>query len=325
MKTALVTGAAGFLGSHLCERLLADSYKVIGIDNLYTGTLKNVDMLSSNGNFSFTEGDVRELDVASFGKVDEIYNLACPASPVHYQSRKIFTTLTSIKGILFCLDLARRDDAKVLHASTSEIYGDALVHPQNELYWGNVNTIGIRSCYDEGKRVSETLSADYLREYDVDVRLVRIFNTYGPRMCSDDGRVVSNFIVQALRGDDITIFGDGTQTRSFQYVDDLVEAFVRYMRLPKKDVREFFSQAGTPEIPVLNTGNPQEFTIKELAEKVIAKLPSSKSKLVYRPLPGDDPKQRRPDITLAKRLLGWEPKILLDEGLDRTISYFQNI
>jgi UDP-glucuronate decarboxylase len=226
---------------------------------------------------------------------------------------------------LFCLDLAKRDGAKILHASTSEVYGDALVHPQNELYWGNVNTIGIRSCYDEGKRVSETLSADYLREYDVDVRLVRIFNTYGPRMCADDGRVVSNFIVQALRGDDITIYGDGTQTRSFQYVDDLIEAFVKYMRLPKSAIRDFFAKTGRPEITVLNTGNPQEFTIEEPAQKVIAKLPSSKSKIVYEPLPGDDPKQRRPDITLAKTLLGWEPKIPLDEGLDRTISYFQSV
>lgn len=325
MGTALVTGAAGFLGSHLCERLLKDSYKVIGVDNLYTGKMQNVELLSKYGNFSFVEADVRELDIDGSEKVDEVYNLACPASPVHYQSRKIYTTLTSIKGILFCLDLAKRDGAKILHASTSEVYGDALVHPQNELYWGNVNTIGIRSCYDEGKRVSETLSADYLREYNVDVRLVRIFNTYGPRMCADDGRVVSNFIVQALRGDDITIYGDGTQTRSFQYVDDLIEAFVKYMRLPKSAIRDFFAKTGRPEIPVLNTGNPQEFTIKELAQKVIAKLPSSKSKIVYEPLPGDDPKQRRPDITLAKTLLGWEPKIPLDEGLDRTISYFQSV
>ena len=326
LKTALVTGGAGFLGSHLCERLLADGYRVVALDNLFTGSRGNFAAFASNLNFTFVEADVTLLTSVSAelaGLVfDEIYNLACPASPVHYQARPIFTTLTSIRGVLLCLDLARRDGAKVLHTSTSEVYGDALVHPQEEHYWGNVNTIGIRSCYDEGKRVAETLVADHIRACDVDARMVRIFNTYGPRMHPQDGRVVSNFALQALRGEDITIYGDGSQTRSFQYCDDLVEAFRRYMELPKETVRAFAAKHRLGA-PVINTGNPGEYTIKELAEKTLALLPDSPSKLVYRPLPGDDPKQRRPDIALARELLGWAPKVPLDEGLRRTIDYFR--
>lgn len=324
MKTALVTGGAGFLGSHLCGRLLKDGYRVVALDNLYTGSLDNIAEFSDESNFTFVRGDVTELVPEApelVGPFDEIYNLACPASPVHYQARPIFTTLTSIKGILLCLALARRDGAKLLHTSTSEMYGDALVHPQEEHYWGNVNTIGIRSCYDEGKRVAETLLADNIREFDVDARMVRIFNTYGPKMHPQDGRVISNFIMQALRDEDITVYGDGSQTRSFQYCDDLINAFRAYMALPKERVRKF-AEEHRLGAPVINTGNPGEYTIKELAEKTVAMLPRSKSKLVYRPLPGDDPKQRRPDISLAKELLGWEPTIPLDEGLRRTIAYF---
>lgn len=255
---------------------------------------------------------------------DEIYNLACPASPVHYQAKPFLTTMTSIQGVLLCLELAQRDGAKMLHCSTSEVYGDPIVHPQEEHYWGNVNTIGIRSCYDEGKRVAETLIADAIRTSDVDARMVRIFNTYGPRMHPQDGRVVSNFIMQALNGKNITIFGDGSQTRSFQYCDDLINAFRAYMALPKAKVRAFFKKHKLGA-PVINTGNPGEYTIKELAEKTLKMLPDSKSKLVYKPLPGDDPKKRKPDITLAKALLGWEPKIPLDEGLAKTIAYFKTV
>lgn len=319
MKTALVTGAAGFLGSHLCERLLADGYRVIGVDCLYTGSKENLSEISDNADFEFIEADICNFDYD--GDVDEIYNLACPASPVHYQARPTFTTMTSIKGALFSIALARRCGAKILHTSTSEVYGDPLVHPQVERYWGNVNTIGIRSCYDEGKRVAETLFADAVRESGVDVRMVRIFNTYGPRMHPQDGRVVSNFIMQALGGEDITVFGEGSQTRSFQYCDDLIEAFRRFMELPVERVREFFRSVCL-DAPVINTGNPGEYTVKELAEKVLAMIPDSKSSIVYRPLPGDDPKRRKPDISLAKELLGWEPKVQLEEGLKKTIEYF---
>jgi UDP-glucuronate decarboxylase len=234
MKRALVTGGAGFLGSHLCKRLLSDGYKVVAVDNLYTGSMENIEEFLANENFEFINADICDFEYSR--KVDEIYNLACPASPVHYQARPLFTTMTSIKGILFSLEKSRRDGAKILHCSTSEIYGDPLVHPQEEHYWGNVNTIGIRSCYDEGKRVAETLAADYIREYDVDVRMVRIFNTYGPKMHPQDGRVISNFIMQALRDEDITVFGDGSQTRSFQYCDDLIDAFRLYMELPKAKI-----------------------------------------------------------------------------------------
>ena len=349
MKTALVTGGAGFLGSNLCARLLKEGYRVVALDNLYTGSRDNLASFASNPNFAFLEADVTELDAhmftsrlsASLGRpssglspfdystirlfdyFSEIYNLACPASPPHYQARPRFTTLTSIRGILFCLELARRDGAKLLHASTSEVYGDALVHPQPEGYWGNVNTIGIRSCYDEGKRVAETLVADSIREFDVDVRMVRIFNTYGPMMNPEDGRVVSNFVCQALRGEDLTVYGDGSQTRSFQYCDDLIDAFRAYMALPKERLRAFF-RPPRPPVPVLNTGNPGEFTMLELAEEVLRQVPGTGSKLVFRPLPGDDPKQRKPDISLAKELLGWAPKVPLKEGLAKTIAYFRS-
>ena len=320
-----VTGAAGFLGSHLCERLLNEGCQVIGVDNLYTGSKLNIASFSSNANFKFLEADVCDLKASDIEKVDAIYNLACPASPVHYQARPHFTTMTSINGVLLSLEIAKRDSARMLHASTSEIYGDPLVHPQEESYWGNVNTIGVRSCYDEGKRISETLIADYVREFDIDGRMVRIFNTYGPRMHPQDGRVVSNFIMQAIQDQDITIYGDGTQTRSFQYYSDLIEAFVRFMKVEKSVLREFFGHSGRPVVPVLNTGNPGEYTIKELAEKTLQMFPESKSKIVYCPLPGDDPKKRKPDIRLAKELLGWEPVVSLDEGLSKTIEYFKLI
>ena len=345
MRKALVTGGAGFLGSHLCRRLLGEGYKVYALDDLYTGSEDNIADLRDSFNFRFIQDDVidatgswQKIHGIEDVKFDEIYNLACPASPVHYQARPIFTTKTSVFGILNVLELAKKHGAKLLHTSTSEVYGDPAVHPQVESYWGNVNTIGIRSCYDEGKRVAETFAADYIREYDVDVRMVRIFNTYGPNMHPQDGRVISNFIMQALRNEDITIFGDGSQTRSFQYCDDLIEAFRRYMELPKEKIRGFFGgievkvegegeqrMVRTPVIPVINTGNPGEYTIKQLAEEVLRQMPESKSKLIYKPLPSDDPKKRKPDITLAKALLnGWEPKIPLKEGLAKTIEYFRN-
>ena len=336
MRNALVTGGAGFLGSHLCRRLLKDGYRVHALDNLYTGSKANISDMMSDPNFTFVEADVinfstlnHQLSTLNFS---EIYNLACPASPVHYQARPIFTTKTSIFGILNMLELAKAHGAKLLHTSTSEVYGDPAVHPQVESYWGNVNTIGIRSCYDEGKRVAETLAADYIREYDVDVRMVRIFNTYGPYMHPQDGRVISNFIMQALRNEDITIFGDGSQTRSFQYCDDLIEAFRRYMELPKETIRDFFGgvrtidgrRQTTPAIPVVNTGNPGEYTIKQLAEEVLRQMPESTSSLIYKPLPSDDPKKRKPDIALAHALLnGWEPKVPLQDGLAKTIAYFK--
>ena len=328
MKKALVTGAAGFLGSHLCERLLSEGFRVVGVDDLYTGRRANLAACGANPSFSFAEGDVRHLpevlDAAGAGRAfDEIYNLACPASPVHYQARPLFTTETSIFGVLNCLKLAAGCGAKLLHASTSEVYGDPAVHPQVETYWGNVNTIGIRSCYDEGKRVAETLVADAIRQYDTDARMVRIFNTYGPRMHPQDGRVISNFIVQALAGKPITIYGDGSQTRSFQYCDDLIEAFRRYMTLDKATIRAFTARHGLGA-PVVNTGNPGEYTIAELAREVLRQIPESPSRIVHEPLPGDDPKKRKPDITLAHELLGgWEPKVALRDGLARTIAYFR--
>ena len=343
-KTALVTGGAGFLGSHLCRRLLAEGYRVYALDNLYTGSRANIADLQSSFDFKFLQDDVQHACgswLAAHGiadvRFDEIYNLACPASPVHYQARPTFTTLTSIRGIVNMLELAKAHGAKLLHTSTSEVYGDPLVHPQVESYWGNVNTIGIRSCYDEGKRVAETLAADYRREFGVDVRMVRIFNTYGPYMHPQDGRVISNFIMQALRNEDITIFGDGSQTRSFQYCEDLVEAFRRYMSKSAKEIDAFFGgqevqvsesvpqTVVTPSAPVINTGNPGEYTIRQLAERVLALLPESKSRIVYKPLPGDDPKKRKPDIALAKALLDWEPRIPLDVGLVKTIAYFRNV
>ena len=320
-KKALVTGGAGFLGSHLCRRLLADGYEVTALDNLFTGTKRNIANLLGEERFSFVQHDIV---LPYWGQFDEIYNLACPASPVHYQHNPVETMKTSVLGMMNLLELAQKTKAKILHASTSEVYGDPLVHPQVEKYWGNVNTIGIRSCYDEGKRCAETLAADYRREYGVDVRMVRIFNTYGPNMHPQDGRVISNFIMQALRNEEVTLFGDGLQTRSFQYCDDLIEAMRRFMELPRETVDDFCRKHGLGA-PVINTGNPDEYTIKELAEETLRQLPESTSRLVFRPLPADDPKRRRPDITLAKELLGWEPKVPLREGLAKTIAYFKEI
>ncbi|MBQ3289194.1 MAG: SDR family oxidoreductase [Kiritimatiellae bacterium] len=325
MKTALVTGGAGFLGSHLCKRLLADGYEVTALDNLFTGTKENIYELLDDKRFSFVLHDVTQ---PFWGQFDEIYNLACPASPVHYQRNPVETTKSSMLGTMNMLELALKTKARMLHTSTSEIYGDPLVHPQVEEYFGNVNTVGARSCYDEGKRVAETLCADYRRQYGVDVRMVRIFNTYGPNMHPNDGRVISNLIMQALADKDLTLFGDGLQTRSFQYCDDLIEAMRRYMELSERKISSFFGgkkigRRFTPAVPVINTGNPGEYTIRELAEETLRQLPGSKSRIVYRPLPSDDPKRRKPDITFAKALLGWEPKVPLAEGLARTIEYFK--
>jgi UDP-glucuronate decarboxylase len=308
-KKILVTGGAGFVGSHLCERLLNEGNEVVCLDNYFTGQKQNVVHLLKNPFFELIRHDVT---TPFYIEVDEIYNLACPASPVHYQYNPIKTIKTSVMGAINMLGLAKRIRAKVLQASTSEVYGDPQIHPQVESYWGNVNPIGERSCYDEGKRAAETLFVDYHKQNKVRIKIIRIFNTYGPRMHPNDGRVVSNFIVQALQNRDITIYGDGSQTRSFQYVDDLVEGMIRLMATPD----EFTG-------PV-NIGNPNEFTILELAEKVI-RLTGSKSKIVRMPLPPDDPSQRQPDITLAKRVLDWEPKIQLEEGLKQTISYFRSI
>ena len=306
MKRVLVTGGAGFIGSHLCKKLVENGDEVICADNLFTGSKKNIEPLMDYHNFEFIRHDVtKELLV----EVDQIYNLACPASPVHYQYNPVKTIKTSVLGAINMLGLAKRVKARILQASTSEVYGNPIVHPQPEEYWGNVNPIGIRSCYDEGKRVAETLFFDYHRQNGVDIKVIRIFNTYGPNMNPNDGRVVSNFIVQALKGEDITIYGDGSQTRSFCYVDDLVEGMYRMM-----NSRDGFTG------PV-NLGNPGEFTMLELAHKVIA-LTGSKSKLLYMPLPQDDPTQRKPVIDLAKKELDWEPKIALDEGLRFTIDYF---
>jgi UDP-glucuronate decarboxylase len=304
----LVTGGAGFLGSHLCERLLNEGNEVICMDNFFTGRKRNVLHLIDNPNFELVRHDV--IEPFKF-EVDQIYNLACPASPPHYQHNPIKTTKTSVMGAINCLGLAKRVGARVFQASTSEVYGDPEVHPQPESYRGCVNPIGIRACYDEGKRCAETLFFDYHRQNQVDIRVVRIFNTYGPRMLPDDGRVVSNFIVQALQGKDLTIYGDGTQTRSFCYVDDLIEGFVRLMNHP--------SQTG----PV-NIGNPGEFTMLELAEMVLKKV-GGPSKVTHLPLPGDDPRQRRPDISLAEADLGWKPKVALEDGLDPTIEYFRKL
>lgn len=302
-----MTGGSGFIGSHLCERLLKEGNDVICLDNFFTGQKKNVAHLIGSPYFELVRHDVIQ---PYYAEVDEIYNLACPASPVHYQYNPIKTVKTSVMGAINMLGLAKRIRAKILQASTSEVYGDPKVHPQQEAYWGNVNPIGLRSCYDEGKRCAETLFMDYHRQNGVKIKIVRIFNTYGPRMFMNDGRVVSNFVVQALKNEDITIYGDGSQTRSFQYVDDLVEGMMCLMDTPD----DFTG-------PV-NIGNPGEFTIKELAEKVIA-LTGSRSKLVYRPLPSDDPTQRKPDITLACERLQWKPVVQLEEGLKKTIAYFE--
>jgi UDP-glucuronate decarboxylase len=309
MKRILVTGGAGFIGSHLCKRLVEEGNEVICVDNFFTGSKKNVEKLLDYNNFELIRHDViKELYV----EVDQIYNLACPASPPHYQYDPIKTMQTSVLGAMNMLGLAKRCHARILQASTSEVYGNPLVHPQPESYWGNVNTIGIRSCYDEGKRAAETLFFDYHRQHDVDIKVIRIFNTYGPNMNPNDGRVVSNFIVQALKGEDITMYGDGSQTRSFCFVDDLVEGMVRMM-----NSRDGFTG------PV-NLGNPGEFTMLELAEKVLEQT-GSKSKIIFKPLPQDDPTQRKPVIDLAKKELDWQPTIPLDEGLKKTIEYFKTV
>jgi UDP-glucuronate decarboxylase len=301
----LVTGGAGFIGSHLCERLLADGHEVLCLDNFFTGDKRNIIHLMDNTRFELVRHDITEPILL---EVDRIYNLACPASPIHYQYNPVKTIKTSVLGTIHMLGLAKRVKARVLQASTSEVYGDPQVHPQNEGYWGNVNPIGIRSCYDEGKRVAETLMMDYHRQNGVDIRIVRIFNTYGPRMAENDGRVVSNFIIQALRGEEITVYGSGKQTRSFCYVDDLVDGLIRMMEC-----------AGFTG-PV-NLGNPAETTIIEFARRIIA-LTGSKAKVVFKPLPADDPQQRQPDITLAREMLGWEPHLDIETGLKKTIEYF---
>ena len=308
-KRVLVTGGAGFLGSHLCERLLNEGCDVLCVDNFYTGSKRNIENLLANPYFELCRHDIT---FPLYLEVDEIYNLACPASPIHYQNDPVQTTKVNVHGSINMLGLAKRIKAKILQASTSEVYGDPTVHPQPETYHGNVNCIGPRSCYDEGKRCAETLFFDYFRQHKLKIKVARIFNTYGPRMHLNDGRVVSNFIVQALRGTPLTIFGDGTQTRSFCYVDDLIEGFVRLMNT-NDDVTG-----------PINLGKPGEFTILELAEKVI-ELSNSKSEIIFKTLPADDPKQRRPDITQARKILEWEPKIELEEGLKRTIAYFDEI
>lgn len=308
-KKILVTGGAGFLGSHLCEKLLNLGHHVLCVDNYYSGDRSNINKLLDNKNFEFLRHDVT---LPLFVEVDEIYNLACPASPIHYQRDPVQTIKTNIHGSINMLGLAKRTKAKIFQASTSEIYGDPISHPQSESYWGNVNPIGLRSCYDEGKRASETLFFDYHRQHNLNIRIARIFNTYGPKMNINDGRVVSNFIVQALRNNDITIYGDGSQTRSFCYVDDLIDAFMLFMDLPD-------------DFPgPINLGNPSEFTILELANKILS-LTNSKSKLIFYDLPSDDPKQRKPNISLALEKLKWEPKIKIDEGLIKTIEYFRQV
>jgi len=307
-RRVLVTGGAGFLGSHLCDRLVAEGHDVLCLDNFFTGGKRNISHLLGKANFELIRHDLVQPILL---EVDEIYNLACPASPIHYQYNPVKTIKTSVMGAINMLGLAKRVKAKILQASTSEIYGDPIVHPQKEDYWGNVNSVGIRSCYDEGKRCAETLFFDYYRQNGVNIRVVRIFNTYGPRMHPNDGRVVSNFIVQALKNQDITVFGDGTQTRSFCYVDDLIDGMIRMMNGPD----EFTG-------PV-NLGNPSEFTILELAEKIL-EITGSRSKIVFAPLPQDDPRQRQPDISLAFEQLNWKPAIDLDEGLEKTIAYFKN-
>jgi UDP-glucuronate decarboxylase len=308
-KRILITGGAGFLGSHLCERLLKEGNEVLCVDNFFTGSRQNISHLMDNKNFELMRHDVT---FPLYVEVDEIYNLACPASPVHYQFDPVQTTKTSVMGAINMLGLAKRLKIKVLQASTSEVYGDPEIHPQPETYKGSVNPIGIRACYDEGKRCAETLFFDYYRQHNVKIKVMRIFNTYGPRMHPNDGRVVSNFIVQALKGEDITVYGDGNQTRSFCYCDDLIDGMVRLMN------------SGDNVTGPINIGNPGEFTILELAKKVI-ELTNSKSKIIYMPLPQDDPMQRKPVIDLAKEKLGWEPKVALDDGLIKTISYFEQM
>lgn len=308
MKRVLVTGGAGFIGSHLCDRLIEDGHQVMCLDNLFTGSRKNIEHLLSHPRFTFIEHDVQK---PFYAPVDWIFNLACPASPVHYQHDPVETVRTNVLGMMNMLDLAKAVGARILQASTSEVYGDPLSHPQSESYWGNVDPISRRACYDEGKRCAETLCFDYHREYKVDIRIIRIFNTYGPRMAKDDGRVVSNYVLQALRGEDVTVYGDGTYTRSFQYIDDLIEGMMRMM---EKD-----GVTG----PV-NVGNPDEFTIMDLA-KIVVEMIGSTSKIVHLPPAASDPKQRKPDIRLAKEMLAWEPRIPLREGLKKTIAYFESV
>jgi UDP-glucuronate decarboxylase len=307
-KRILITGGAGFLGSHLCDRLINDGHDILCVDNLYTGSKANIEHLVGHSRFEFLRHDIT---FPLFVEVDEIFNLACPASPIHYQYDPVQTTKTSVHGAINMLGLAKRLKAKIFQASTSEVYGNPNVHPQSEEYWGNVNPIGIRSCYDEGKRCAETLFFDYYRQHKLDIRVARIFNTYGPRMQPNDGRVVSNFIVQALSGEDITIFGEGNQSRSFCYVDDLIEGFIRLMEHPSC-------------IGPMNLGNPNEFTIKQLAQKVI-ELTNSKSNIIFKELPEDDPLQRQPNISLAQEKLNWSPLIELEQGLNSTIEYFKKL
>lgn len=307
-KRILITGGAGFIGSHLCEKLLQDDNNyVICLDNFYTGSKENIQNLISNPNFELIEHDITQpIDI----KADEIYNLACPASPIHYQYNPIMTMKTSVLGIINVLELAKKYNAKILQASTSEVYGDPTIHPQDETYWGNVNPIGIRSCYDEGKRCAETLMIDYRRQHNVNIKIVRIFNTFGPNMALNDGRVVSNFIVQALKNEDITIYGEGNQTRSFCYVSDLVQGLIKMMN------------TSSEIIGPINLGNPLERTILNLAELILSKI-NTKSKIIFKDLPQDDPIKRKPDITLAKNVLNWQPQISIEEGLDKTIEYFE--
>ena len=309
MKRILVSGGAGFIGSHLCTRLVNEGHDVICLDNFFTGSKDNIKHLMGNHHFEVVRHDVTYPYSA---EVDEIYNLACPASPIHYQHDPIQTAKTSVMGAINLLGLAMRLDAKILQASTSEVYGDPIIHPQPESYWGNVNPVGYRSCYDEGKRCAETLFMDYYRQNQTRIKIIRIFNTYGPRMLPNDGRVVSNFIIQALNNEDITIYGDGKQTRSFQYIDDLIEGMVRMM-----DTEDDFTGP-------INIGNPNEFPVLELAERVI-RMTGSTSKIVFKPLPTDDPKQRQPDIKLAKEKMGWQPSVELEDGLKRMIEYFKNV
>jgi UDP-glucuronate decarboxylase len=306
-KTVLVTGGAGFIGSHLCKRLLNENHKVICLDNLFTGSLDNIDSFIGNNNFEFVNHDITKPYYRD--NIDEIYNLACPASPIHYQSNPIKTVKTCTIGVINMLGLAKKNNAKILQASTSEVYGDPEIHPQKEDYNGNVNTLGYRSCYDEGKRCAETLFMDYKREHNLNIRIVRIFNTYGPNMTKNDGRVVSNFILQALKGEDITVYGDGSQTRSFQFIDDLVNGLMKMMN--------------SDSVGPINLGNPIELSMKDLAAMVI-RLTNSSSKIIYNKLPEDDPKRRRPDINLAKSILDWSPIIDLETGLQKTINYFIN-
>ncbi len=308
-KRILVTGGAGFVGSHLCDKLIQDNFDVLCLDNFYSGTKDNIAHLIGNPQFELIRHDVT---FPIYLEVDEIYNLACPASPIHYQKDPVQTTKTSVHGAINMLGLAKRIKAKILQASTSEVYGDPEVHPQDESYWGRVNPIGFRSCYDEGKRCAETLFFDYKRQHNLDIRVIRIFNTYGPKMHPNDGRVVSNFIMQALTNQDLTIYGEGSQTRSFQYIDDLIDGMIKMMNNQ--------SQFSGP----VNIGNPCEFSIRELAEKILKLIPNSKSRLVFKPLPSDDPFQRKPNIELAKKELHWEPKTNLEDGLIKTIQYFRN-